>query len=372
MKKILSLLLCIPLFASLAACSLFEGEGTAPEQPGQSTPEKPEQPGQTPPEQSEQPNDPSESDDPVVTENNYLKDLLFMDGFRLSKTDEAHPDYHAAPLVTVNQNVSPKWTVAQWSSKYDLMNGTRTGGFGEYTFEYTATNPSAKKLVANTKTGALSLTLNAETEYDHDRVTGEPWPCILLEQSWFGDELIRVADLKSLVMRMDYKITKLESKMQSPDSGLHCAQLVWYVTLQNRNLGSADYGKYIWFGLCLYDNRMAGTVSNLYAAEDGGKEANTGAFIYQPSSSEWSETGLVPQVREKTQIRFNLLRSAKEAYDLAISRNYLGTTKFEDLYIGSTNFGFEVTGTYNVSADISDLGIIWEQKESMLPAQNKQ
>ena len=359
---------------SLAACAIVpdDGEGKVdpPEQTTPVTPEDPEKP--TTPEKPEEGKQP-EQNPPVVKENNYLNDVLFENGFRLTKLDEAAAEYHATPLVTSKANATPVWTLAQWSSKYDLMNGTRTGGFGEYTFEYGQTTPAAKEVTVNTKTGDISITLNAEAEYESDRVSGQPWPCVLVEQSWFGADLIRVADMQSLTMRMDYKVTKLENKMQGkPDTGLHCAQLVWYVTLQNRNLESADYGKYIWFGLCLYDNRLAGTVSKLYAAEDGGKEANTGAFIYQPSSSEWAPTGKVPGVKEKTQLEFDLLTSARQAYNLAIERNYLGSTQFEDLYIGSTNFGFEVTGTYNVAADISNLGIIWQQKKTLLPAQNKQ
>lgn len=365
MKKFICILLSVSFVLSLAACVVAPDDGESkvdpPEQTTPVTPE-PETPGDGKHEQTT----------PVAKENNYLKDVLFENGFRLTKLDEAAAEYHSTPLVTSKVNETPVWTLAQWSSKYDLMNGTRSGGFGEYTFEYGQTKPAAKAITVNTKTGDMSVALNAETEYESDRVNGQPWPCVLFEQSWFGADLIRVADMQSLTMRMNYKVTKLEDKMQGPaHSGMHCAQLVWYVTLQNRNSESADYGKYIWFGLCLYDNRLAGTVSEPYAAEDGGKEANTGAFIYQPSSSEWSPTGKVPGIKEKTLVEFDLFKSARAAYDLAIERNYLGSTKFEDLYVGATNFGFEVTGTYNVAADISNLGIIWKQKTTLLPAQNK-
>lgn len=101
--------------------------------------------------------------------------------------------------------------------------------------------------------------------------------------------------MQSLVLRMDYEVTKIEDKSYSaPNPALHCAQFVWYVTLQNRNADSADFGKYVWFGLNLFDNRMAGSVSDGFAAQDGGKEQNTGAFIYQPSSAVWADDGRVP------------------------------------------------------------------------------
>lgn len=365
MKKFLSLLCCIPFLFSIAACAPFpsdDGDNDGP--PAIVDPEPDPKPDPKP--------DPEPDPGPIVKEHNYLKDTLFTDGFRLSKLDEGAPDYHTKPLVTENSGVAPAWTIAQWSSKYDLMEGTRASRFGEYTFTYDKTTPAAKSVSVNTKTGDITITLNAEVEYENDRVENQPWPCVLMEQSWYGDELIRIADMQSLTMRMDYKVTKLEDKMHGAvNAGLHCAQAVWYVTLQNRNYDSPDYGKYIWFGILLYDNRLAGTVNDLFAAEDGGKEENTGAFIYQPSSSEWSETGLVPDIKQATEVRFDLLKAARSAYDLAIERNYLGSTKFDDLYIGATNFGFEVTGTYNVSADFSNLGIIWEEKANKPPAQNK-
>ena len=190
-------------------------------------------------------------------ENNYLKDTSFEKGFRVYKTTEGVGDFHALPLETSLSNVQPDWTLAQWASKYDIIGAQRTAAFGEVSFVCGETSPPAKRVDVNTRTGNISLELNAETEYERDRLNGEQWPHLLIGQDWAGEELLRIADMQSLVLRMDYEVTKIEDKSYSaPNPALHCAQFVWYVTLQNRNADSADFGKYVWFGLNLIDNRM--------------------------------------------------------------------------------------------------------------------
>ena len=315
----------------------------------------------------------SAGDAELPEENNYLKNTSFEKGFRVYKTTEGVGDFHALPLETSLSNVQPDWTLAQWASKYDIIGAQRTAAFGEVSFVCGETSPPAKRVDVNTRTGNISLELNAETEYERDRLNGEQWPHLLIGQDWAGEELLRIADMQSLVLRMDYEVTKIEDKSYSvPNPGLHCAQFVWYVTLQNRNADSADFGKYVWFGLNLFDNRMAGSVSDGFAAQDGGKEQNTGAFIYQPSSAVWSDDGRVPSAGEEKEVSFDIVEEARSAYELAVERNFLGSTRFEDLYIGSTNLGFEVTGTYNIAAKIGNLGIVWREKAQTLPPQNKQ
>lgn len=309
----------------------------------------------------------------IPEENNYLKDPFFKKGFRVYKTTEGVGDFHSRPLETSLSDVQPDWTLAQWASKYDIIDSQRTAAFGEVSFVCGEVSPPAKRVVVNTRTGSISLELNAETEYERDRLNGEQWPHLLIGQDWAGEELLRVADMQSIVFRMNYEVTKIEDKSYSaPDPALHCAQFVWYVTLQNRNADSADFGKYVWFGLNLFDNRTAGTVSDGFAAQDGGKEQNTGAFIYQPSSAVWSDDGRVPSAGEQKAVRFDFADEARAAYELAVERNFLGSTRFEDLYIGSTNLGFEVTGTYNIAVKIDELGIVWREKTQTLPPQNKQ
>ena len=160
---------------------------------------------------------------------------------------------------------------------------------------------------------------------------------------------------------MDYTVTKFEDKMGSAaDPSMHCAQLVWYITLQNRTPSHKDFGSYVWFGVVLWDNRMGGQTHGGYAAQDGGKEDATNAFIYQPDSNVAFDGQKIPVVGENRKMNFHLLDSAKAAFNLAKQRGYLGDTTWEDLYIGSMNFGFENTGTYNTAAEITSVGVYYK------------
>ena len=68
----------------------------------------------------------------------------------------------------------------------------------------------------------------------------------------------------------------------------------------------------------------------------------------------------MPTVGEQAKIEFDLLPTAKSAFDLAKQRGYLPQTAWEDIYIGSMNFGWEVTGIYNVGVQIDTVGIYYK------------
>lgn len=302
-----------------------------------------------------------------------FRDVNFKNGFRITKTDTAaeggpyHDEYYHYYEETKSQ--TPSWTLCQWGSKYDIFQNfdltTSQDGF-----EYTLTSKGgknvdgkfvpAKRCEFNTKTGSTYLECNTEVEYDTPRQGGEPWVHVLLEQD-FGDHLVHVEDCESLVMEAQFEIEKFEDKLGSAfNANVHAAQVVWYITLQNRNQQSADFGKYIWFGVGLWDNRSAGKKTNLYAQLDGG----TSSFIYNPSSQFYymDNDGYLPQVNQKITASMDVMMVAKSAYNLAIQRGFLGTTQFEDLYVGGMNFGFEVPGTYNIGVRFDDIGVYYKLK----------
>lgn len=259
--------------------------------------------------------------------------------------------------------------MCQWGSQYDIYETGYTENTSDdgLTTQYVSSGKEiggkvvpAKKFGFDSKDGSIYLELNAEVEYDAPRKSGEMW-CHLLYEQDFSSNLVQLSSLSSLAVYSEYAVSKFEDKMGGKaDASLHAAQVVWYLTLQNRNKSSKDYGSYIWFGIGLWDNRSEGKTMPLYAANDGG----TSAFIYSPSSTKYltSSDGILPKVGHKAIARMDVLDVAKGAYDLAIERGYLGSTKYEDLYVGGTNFGFEVPGTYNIGVDISSIGVFYKGK----------
>lgn len=300
-------------------------------------------------------------------------DINFKNGFRITKTatDAEGGPYHSEyyHYYEETKNKTPSWTFCQWGSNYDIYQNfnleSSTDGF-----EYTLSSKGgktiggnfipAKKASFNTKTGATYLECNTEVEYESPRQNGQPWTHVLLEQD-FSNNLIHVSELDSLVMEAQFEIQKFEDKMGSAfNAGLHAAQVVWYITLQNRNQKSPNYGSYIWFGVGLWDNRSAGKTTSLYAQLDGG----TSSFIYNPSSMYYYQNngGKLPIPNQKITATMEVMQVAKSAYNLAIQRGFLGETQFDDLYVGGMNFGFEVPGTYNIGVQFDDIGVYYKYK----------
>lgn len=301
------------------------------------------------------------------TENGY--GVLFSDPFLKNGISVLEASGEKSGNIGVlDGGKEPSWTFSQWGSKYDIVNyADRKYENGGKKFTYISEGKSidgetlpGKIITVDTDKGSIYMELNAEAEYDSPRKDGESWPHTLLSQD-FGENLVHVSELDDLVMNMTYEITKFEDCMgEDADSDMHCAQLVWYITLQNRTEGHKDYGQYIWFGITLWDNRLSGETYGGYAAEDAGKDDATHAFIYQSPSSLVQSTGKVPEVNEKMTVDFHLLTAAKTAFKIAKQRGYLGDTTWEDLYIGGMNFGFEVTGTYNVAATVDSVGVYYK------------
>ncbi len=301
-------------------------------------------------------------------ENGY--GALFQDPYMKNGISVLSVDGSEQKTIAFGTSVgNPSWTFAQWHSRYDL----RSYESLKYTKKGTALEVSsygangsdgnyipAKVLKVDTANPSIYMELNAELEFDKPKEDGEGWPHTLLSQDFSGD-LVHVSAQKEIKAHMEYNVTKFVDRMNGQaDAAKHCAQLVWYVTLQNRNPESDGFGQYIWFGFNLWDNRHSGGVCPEYAAQDLGKEDATKAFIYQPASTVFFENKRMPIVGEQTKIEFDFLPTAKQVFELAKSRGYLPQTAWEDIYIGSMNFGWEVTGIYNVGVQIDTVGIYYK------------
>lgn len=295
-------------------------------------------------------------------------------GFRVTKTfyGSGESPYHDNEKIDFynlydNSNIYD-WTLAQWSSKYDLMDDDgKTISSDETGLIHTITSKGktvdgtfvpAKKVTFNSLTGELELTANASVEYETPRPSNEKWVHLLLEQGAYKNngELVNVSKSSSIMMEARYTVTKCEDHMDGKaNPSMHAAQLVWYVTLQNLNKNSKGYGKYIWFGLNLYDNRYEGKSTTLYSQYDKG----TGTGIYSPASSYYlsSIDGLMPSVGQETVAKIDVLSLAQLAYNEGKSKGYFDDTAYEDLYLGGGNFGYELPGTYDISTNFEAINV---------------
>ena len=301
------------------------------------------------------------------------QDLNFKNGFKVSKAfygSNESPHYEEKiNLYEKYEQEPPTWTIAQWSSNFDIMidgydlNQTNNGLVNEIVSNgklvYGKEVP-AKRVQVDSRDGSIYLESNCQVEYTQPRVSSDPWVHLLLEQSFGnnGNELVFIKDLQSLYVEANYTIEKFEDIMgESANPGVHAAQLVWFITIQNRNVNSSGYGRYIWFGIPLWDNRSVGKQTAVYSAHDKG----TDTLIYSMASSDYLKYngGVIPNVNEKAKAKVDILNIVTNAFNNAKDKGYLANTNFEDLAIGGTNFGFEMPGTYNIGVKIDDLGVYY-------------
>ncbi len=305
---------------------------------------------------------------PVFNDPNFKK------GFRVTKTfyGSGESPYHDDEKIDF-YNLYPgaskcDWGIAQWSSQYDLMaEGGRTVTSDESGLVHTITSKGktvdgtfipGKQVICDSKTGEITLTANASVEYEKARVSSDPWVHLLFEQGTFklDGSYVNLSASKSIVMEADYEVSKCEDKMNGQaNPNIHAAQLVWYITLQNLNKSSKGYGKYIWFGLNLFDNRSAGKTTTLYSQYDVG----TGTGIYSPSSTYYldSNNGQIPTVGKRVKAKIDVLSIAGKAYNEGKAKGYFDDTEYEDLCLGGMNFGYELPGTYDISSKFYAINI---------------
>ena len=148
----------------------------------------------------------------------------------------------------------------------------------------------------------------------------------------------------------------LRSRLVKTDDytpGLHAAQFQIFFTLQNFHPGSPGRGRYLWFGLPIYDDRQR--VPAAHKAQDTG---GTKMFIFTPGGGyftaqsahdrQWIaiDKDLLPLMREalETAGQCGFLTESKTPADYRISGMNLGCGSARPLRCGIAGAEFELTG----------------------------
>jgi hypothetical protein len=143
--------------------------------------------------------------------------------------------------------------------------------------------------------------------------------------------------------------TKLPMPDYSP--GLHAAQFQIFFSVQNLNRQSPGYGKYLWFGIPIYDDRHR-VVPGHKAQDTGG----TSMFIYSLAGEVFSTKSA--HDREWITLDKDLLPLMREGLEYAWGRNFLKESQaLADYRIAGMNIGWEVPGTFDVDLQIRQLSL---------------
>jgi hypothetical protein len=252
-------------------------------------------------------------------------------------------------LVPAPASEEPAWGLAQWSSRFSLAGRpAQSPGDGAVRFA----DESKHITFGPTASGSfdLMMAMDARREYgDRLRRQGEPWPHLLVEQRFSRHPSL--GELQRLPFRIEYRLTRSQ-RFQQPgwSDGVHAAQFLAYLTIQNLNRQSSGYGDFLWFGVPLYDSRHRSHPG--HAAADSG----TGKFIYNPPASAYTDKSA--RDGDWVAIDRDLLPLIHDGLNTAWQRGFLlGSRDAADYHLGSFNLGWEMPGTFDVEMQVRGLGL---------------
>lgn len=281
-----------------------------------------------------------------------LEDLTFENGFLLKHTDGLVTRGNVREFTLCNTAKSPaRWHLAQWCCNFNLAQGSE---FVNYDNSVSISDPT--KTVRTFRNGRIYLELRASMEYQHLRRDGEGWPHILIEQEFTSPAYLHKA--KKLLLGLDFTVSNLRNGMRPDEQQhIHCAQFQYIFAVADVNPASEGFGDYYWFNFSLLDTRYE--FPPAFMQQDGGKEENTGKFIYVPEMSEILKTPVVPCRRRS--IEFDVKPEMEKAFKIAKQRGFLPKSRYEDIAVKNTNIGWEVTGTFDVGVDIEKISFVCDE-----------
>jgi hypothetical protein len=255
---------------------------------------------------------------------------------------------------------APAWDLDQWSSRHPLAIGPPEQ-LADGSLRYSNVAKTITLGSAGSDRGDLDLAVKASAEYGtRVRQPGEPWVHLLVEQNIENPPAL--AELSAARLQVEARLNasqRLAAPGYSP--GLHAAQFQIFFSVQNLNRQSPGYGRYLWFGIPLYDDRHR-VVPSHRAQDTGG----TSMFIYTPSSDVF--TARSAHDREWITIDRDLLPLMREGLEYAWRQQFLKESQaLADYRIAGMNIGWEVPGIFDVDMQIRRLSL----KVSYTRAQGK-
>ena len=287
-----------------------------------------------------------------------IQDRGFQQGFYLWKSDATFP--FLGPIRCDDDLPPAVWDIAQWTSKSSLLNITpitTPSGMCKWAdiykdFRFGGT-PGAEEY-------QLYFGVNSQNEYGNDyRKAGQPWVHLLVEQRLSppydfpgqGPGSPRISDLDALVFKIDAKLLyNLTVKNAGYDANLHAAQFQVFFTIQNLNKASPGYGKYVWLGVPIYDDRapmLPGSVAF---------DLGTQTLINSIPSAEVTKVSL--HGGGWVHIQVDLFPYAIAALDTAWAHGYLqGSKDKADYKIGEMNMGWELPGMNIATMGVKEISL---------------
>lgn len=293
----------------------------------------------------------SASASPLLLGENALADPRYQDGAQLMTVVPSTTPVETLDFGTTPSG-KPQWQIAEWWTKNSLA-GTdpvvyRPGSVPGLSFPGIGYESRDHRIIRGFD-GEFWLSYDARDFYGSvPRADGQQWPELHLSQYWQLPDVtakpLRLVDLSRLTLafqvRVPYLINYMAPKDYNPD--LHTAQAWIYMTVQNLNSTSTDYGKYIWFGIPIVDYRY--DIPPGYTAGDNGHPGSTGQIIEDLPGTDFWTSSLKDGQWHRTQR--DLLPLMHEVFASAQKFGYLPASTIDDMQVASFDVSWEFPGTF--------------------------
>lgn len=287
-------------------------------------------------------------------EKDLIPDKYFEQGFVLTGFD-SRPEYnqrHIGEIDYGREGLTPVWRIGQWGCKKNLVDAEYTVEEGLDVFR-----DGSKVLKVNRATGAFALDCDAAADGVYAagaRKENEPWIHFILEIPQFS-EYTMLKDIDYLTFYLEFCLTKGINQCGTEyNPNLHSSMFLWYITVSDLTNPS----EYFWFGLPIYDNRS--DYSPEFAAQDGGKEDSTSAFIFNPAGNTFLD--LPVRTGNNNILSRDMLPTIRQAFALAQERGFMKNVGYENLGITSMYIGWELPGTFDVGMEVNDMRLLAGRK----------
>ncbi len=261
---------------------------------------------------------------------------------------------------------TPFWELGQWNSKTSAVEiESAVDSTGAFVWE-----DSNKTIKMGTRSGEgydLYLGMNSINEYDSVyRVNGQPWPHLLVQErisppGTVGPGCPPLSQLSRLQFQVDACLDTVNIiKTDGYDPNIHAAQFLIYFTVQNLGADSHLFGKYVWLGVQVYDDRNPSPPK--YVAHDDGTKMLIYSIAYNEAADSTTHSG------KWVHFSADLLPHAKAAVTEAWNRGYFSyedgdstvrpPLNFDDYKIGGMNMGWEAPGMFYAAFKVRDLSLI--------------
>jgi hypothetical protein len=263
-----------------------------------------------------------------------------------TKAERSHllnPFFHGS-----NPSIS-SWELAQWSSHSNLSTiGTPVYDNRSQGMQWSTND----KHVTLFQDGRLQLAVNGFHEYGGIyKSPNAPWVHLLIQQD-IGRKRGSIAlnEVTELQWDLDVQLLYMDQHVQSGyNSDLHAAIFPLYITIQNLIHDDPEYGKYIWLGLNLYDDRVL--MSCLYVNGD----AATDSLIYSPAMSDFAMKSI--HSGETIHVNGDMMPYVRLGLQAAVERGFLRSNDLNRYFVGGMNIGWEVTGLNTATIEIGKLSL---------------